>query len=231
MSKNKGSGATGCLMLLVVFVVIGSCNALGDDDEPALAPGGSTNQYAASGRTTTTAPKPPGEVIAVKKALDGDTIELTDGRVVDVLGIDSCDPGTYGGDEATRMAESTLTNQYNGVISMTQEPGIDKAPNGRLLRYIKIDSGQYDFGVDMVEYDHTGVLANNNGASKAYMDTLYAHDLELADKPPAGRFCGNPYPPSSGGGGGDIDVDIDHHDTNLPDGALTGGYCARKWWC
>ena len=28
----------------------------------------------------------------------------------------------------------------------------------------------------------------------------------------------------------DPDVHIDHHH-NLPDGALTGGYCARKWWC
>jgi hypothetical protein len=27
----------------------------------------------------------------------------------------------------------------------------------------------------------------------------------------------------------DVDVDVDHH--GLPDGALTGGYCARKWWC
>lgn len=26
------------------------------------------------------------------------------------------------------------------------------------------------------------------------------------------------------------DVDVDR-DGNLPDGALTGGYCARKWWC
>lgn len=27
----------------------------------------------------------------------------------------------------------------------------------------------------------------------------------------------------------DVHVDTDHHD--LPDGALTGGYCRRKWWC
>lgn len=27
----------------------------------------------------------------------------------------------------------------------------------------------------------------------------------------------------------DVDVDVDHH--NLPDGALTGGYCRHKWWC
>ena len=27
------------------------------------------------------------------------------------------------------------------------------------------------------------------------------------------------------------DVDIDAPDVDLPDGALTGGFCARKWWC
>lgn len=28
----------------------------------------------------------------------------------------------------------------------------------------------------------------------------------------------------------DVDVEVDD-DTNLPDGALTGGYCRKKWWC
>jgi hypothetical protein len=34
---------------------------------------------------------------------------------------------------------------------------------------------------------------------------------------------------SSSSSGGDVDVDVHHH--NHRDGALTGGYCARKWWC
>lgn len=28
----------------------------------------------------------------------------------------------------------------------------------------------------------------------------------------------------------DVHIDVDEHH-NLPDGALTGGYCRRKWWC
>ncbi|GAA4839936.1 hypothetical protein GCM10023201_32250 [Actinomycetospora corticicola] len=28
----------------------------------------------------------------------------------------------------------------------------------------------------------------------------------------------------------DVDIDVDE-DHNLPDGALTGGFCRRKWWC
>ena len=147
--------------------------------------------------------------------------------MIDVLGIDSCDPGTYGGDAAIRKAEGSLINKFNDSVSMTAEPGVDAAPNGRLLRYIQID-GKYDFGESMVEYDHTGVLQKNNGASKEYMDRLYAHDLEYADKPPAGRYCANPYPPTSGGGGG---IDIDGNHRNLRDGALTGGNCAHSKWC
>jgi hypothetical protein len=27
------------------------------------------------------------------------------------------------------------------------------------------------------------------------------------------------------------DVDVDRPHVNLPDGSLTGGYCAHKWWC
>ncbi|WP_207787480.1 thermonuclease family protein [Actinomycetospora cinnamomea] len=37
---------------------------------------------------------------------------------------------------------------------------------------------------------------------------------------------------STGSSTGDVpDVDVDRPHVNLPDGALTGGYCARKWWC
>lgn len=230
MKKQTG---TGCLWLVGLFVVVVSCNALsGNDADQTAATGESTNRYAAGSRTTTAPPLPPGaELITVNKALDGDTFELTDGRVVDVLGIDSCDPGTYGGKDATSQLDNHLTNPGNAPITMTQEPGVDKNPEGRLLRYVQNTSGKFDVGEEMVKYDHTGVLQKNNGASKVYMDRLYAADLEYAAKPPAGRFCEDPYPPSSGGGGG-VYVDGDgDRDYNAPDGALTGGYCARKWWC
>jgi endonuclease YncB( thermonuclease family) len=232
-SVSKKQTGAGCLWLVGLFVVVASCNAVtgNDSDSRTLASGQATDKYSSGNRTTTAPALPPGaEVITVRRALDGDTIELADGQVIDVLGIDSCDPGTYGGDEATQRAQDQLTNPYNQPITMTQEPGVDKGPNGRLLRYIQTTSGKYDFGESQVEYDHTGVLQENNGASRAYMDQLYAHDLEYAEKPPAGRFCTNPYPPSSGGGGG-VYVDGDDGDHNMPDGALTGGYCARKWWC
>lgn len=45
--------------------------------------------------------------------------------------------------------------------------------------------------------------------------------LPTATQPtPAATYSPAPLP----------EVDVDDH-VNLPDGALTGGYCARKWWC
>ena len=35
---------------------------------------------------------------------------------------------------------------------------------------------------------------------------------------------------SGSSGAGDVDIDVSH-DGGLPDGALTGGYCRKKWWC
>jgi len=58
----------------------------------------------------------------------------------------------------------------------------------------------------------------------------YAKDLEHAANPPSGRECGGPaYTPPTGS---DVDVYVDGgDDVTMPDGALTGGYCARTWWC
>ncbi len=84
----------------------------------------------------------------------------------------------------------------------------------------------------MVKYDHTGVHQGTDDAGPAYLQRLYAADLECAMNPPSGRECADPYPPVSSSGDGDADVYVDDDDDDgLPDGALTGGYCARRWWC
>lgn len=183
---------------------------------------------AATGAATTSATV--GVSLNLGRVIDGDTLELADGQRVRVLGIDSCEMGTYGGDEAKSMAESTLTNEYNAPFTLVAEPGApDKDKNGRLLRYITMNGGKFDFGESMVSYDHTGVYQGKNDASPEYVQSLLAKDTEYSTKPPSGRECGNPYP-STSSGGSDVDVpDVDV--PNLPDGALTGGYCARKWWC
>jgi site-specific recombinase XerC len=54
-------------------------------------------------------------VITVKRVIDGDGFELADGREVRVLGIDSCEMGTYGGAQAKAAAEALL----NGATLIT----------------------------------------------------------------------------------------------------------------
>lgn len=165
----------------------------------------------------------------MSRVIDGDTFELVDGRQVRVLGIDSCEAGTYGGQEAKRMAESDLTNPYDAPITMTREPGVDADQDRRLLRYVQLDG--YDFGEQMVRYDHTGVYQGRNDAAPDYIARLYAADTEYAANPPAGRSCADPYPPAPTTGNTYTYESDDDGDVNMPDGALTGGYCRGKWWC
>jgi endonuclease YncB( thermonuclease family) len=232
-------GAVHAFLGLVAFILLANVTA--------PTPASTVRAESTSGGTTTTPthsttntpattsrlphPESSGEEITVSRVIDGDTFELADGRTVRVLGIDSCETGTYGGEEAKRAAEGQLQNQFNGIITMTKEPSTpDTDRHGRLLRYVQLDSGQFDFGEHMVKYDHTGVYQGGNDASAAYLQRLYAADLEYAQSPPSGRECADPYADYRGGGSGGGSVDLDD-DYNMPDGALTGGYCARKWWC
>jgi endonuclease YncB( thermonuclease family) len=218
--RHKWVGAVALLL------VIGACNT----DQPQLGrtPQPATTTTTAPTTTTvvptptpTVPPTPAGEQVRLARVIDGDTLELADGRRVRVLGIDSCEMNTYGGKAAKAEAERLLDG---AAITLTEQPGVTVDRYKRLLRYVQI--GGTDFGVEMVRNDHTGVYGGKNDASRDYLDRLYAADLDYALNPPAGRSCEDPYPPvasdpqvSKGGDG------------NARDGALTGGYCARKWWC
>lgn len=220
---------------VIAFVaVIGSCSSMGDDTAPA--PQSQVTPQTAPAVLEPASLEPVetkfvGEEVTVTRVIDGDTFEISTGETIRVLGIDSCESKTYGGKEATSMAENNLTNPGNLPITITTEPGVDKDRYGRLLRYVQMDGGEYDFGQSMVEYDNTGVYAGDNDASDDYVQMLYAADLKYANNPPSGRECGDPYAEfrddSSSGG----NVEFGDKDYNMPDGALTGGYCARKWWC
>jgi micrococcal nuclease len=220
----------------VFVVVVGSCNAR--RSAPTADPAGASQALStASAAPTPTAAVAPSatpsgttaaaaqEAIIVSKVIDGDTFLLSDGRKIRILGIDSCEANTYGGKEATSMAESQLTNPSNQPITMTSEPGVDLDRFGRHLRYVQLDG--HDLGEFMVQYDHTGVYQGKNDAAQEYVARLTAGDVEFSSHPPAGRYCQNPYPSTSGSGGVDVDVPNGNH----RDGALTGGFCARKRWC
>lgn len=158
----------------------------------------------------------------VTDVVDGDTL-VVGGQKVRVLGIDACEAGTDGGEQAIATAETLLEGRQ---VTLRTQPGVDRDRDGRLLRYVDLSSGA-DFAESMVVFDHTGV--HQGRAPKSYAQ-------QLRDADPNGRSCSAPAPVTSEGDdtdygdGGSIDWPTPG-DQGTPDGALTGGYCKKKWWC
>ncbi|WP_433801095.1 thermonuclease family protein [Actinomycetospora sp. CA-084318] len=166
------------------------------------------------------APEPTGDTVTVTDVVDGETV-VAGGQRIRILGIDACDPSTYGGRQATSTAETYLEGQQ---VTLRTEPGVEQDRNGRLLRYVETGAG--DYGTLAVTYDHTRV----DDASRA--DASYLDELRSAD--PNGRTCSAPETSSPSTSDDDDHVSVPlprRGDNGLPDGALTGGYCAKKWWC
>lgn len=163
--------------------------------------------------------------LTVARIVDGDTLELSDGSTIRPLGIDSCETDTPGGANATASAGAWQGEE----VTLTAEPGVDTDRYGRLLRYVHSDE-LGDFGEYQVRYDHTGVYQGRNDASQAYLKQLYVKDTLYSTNPPSGRECGE-FPPPAPVDESPAYVPNNDDDDGMRDGALTGGYCARKWWC
>lgn len=215
---SKKGWAVGVIAFLAI---VGSCN-----NHEATTPTAPTAVAAAPTSTSqniapVTAPSTAtaaAEGTPVTRVVDGDTFEIAGGERVRVLGIDSCEMGTYGGTQAKQAAELQLDGES---VVLQQEPGVDRDRYGRLLRYVSTTSGS-DFGEMMVAATHTGAARGDSDASATRL-------AELREQDATGRDCSEPdVAPSRSAD--DVEVDVDD-DVNLPDGALTGGYCARKWWC
>ncbi|HWN28372.1 MAG TPA: hypothetical protein VNP37_15510, partial [Actinomycetospora sp.] len=128
--------AKGWAVGVVAFLaIVGSCN---QESEPtatvssAAAPAVTTTAPSSTVPVApTTAPRPTGETVTVTRVVDGDTFETAGGRRVQVLGIDSCEIGTYGGTRAKESAELSLDGRS---VVLEREPGVDRDESGRLLR-------------------------------------------------------------------------------------------------
>jgi endonuclease YncB( thermonuclease family) len=217
---SKKGWAVGVVAFLAI---VGSCN---QESEPtttvssAAAPAVTTTAPSTTVPIApTTTPQPTGETVTVTRVVDGDTFEIAGGRRVQVLGIDSCEIGTYGGTQAKESAELWLDGRS---VALEREPGVDRDEDGRLLRYVATTPGS-DFGETMVAQTHTGIDEDGDASAQRIAD-LRALDYSTRD-------CSEPdSAPSTSQY--DVDVELgDDDDDGLPDGALTGGYCARKWWC
>lgn len=100
------------------------------------------------------------EVLVVKRVVDGDTFELSDGEKVRLLGIDTPekyesgkldrDAESSGQDKKTIMKLGKLAGDYvrnfveGKTVILEKEPNYsDKDKNGRLLRWVYLEDGTF----------------------------------------------------------------------------------------
>ena len=95
--------------------------------------------------TTTQAPEP--EALLVSRVVDGDTVDMSDGTTVRLIGIDTPERGECGYQDASITLAVIVDGQ-----SVTLTPGArdDVDRYGRLLRYLDLESG-VDANLAMIE--------------------------------------------------------------------------------
>lgn len=105
--------------------------------QPGVAPAGTTQTATTAPATSTPA--------TVSEVVDGDTVRLSDGRRVRVIGIDTPERGQCGYEEATAHLETLVLGRQVALV-----PGAtsDADTHGRLLRYLDVDG--LDAGRDQI---------------------------------------------------------------------------------
>lgn len=139
------------------------------------------------------------EPLTVAHAVDGDTIELSSGETVRLIGVDTPESGECGYGEATQHM-SEIARGYR----VTLIPGArdDRDQYGRLLRYVEVDGqdvglAQINNGYAIARYDsrdgygahprESDYVAADAASDKAPCSTSFTY----IDPPPsscAGRF-------------------------------------------
>jgi endonuclease YncB( thermonuclease family) len=132
--------------LALIMGAAGGCGGAGlsGDDEPA-AP---VTSVAA------TAPVP-----TVTSIVDGDTVDLNDGRRVRLLGIDTPEQGECGFEQARDFARSTLLNHRVDVAPDPTQDSIDTY--GRSLLYITVGGMDYSIAVTGAGWAEHYIFNNN----------------------------------------------------------------------
>lgn len=128
--------------MLAVALLIGANSGrddverAGEDEAPATA-----SAAAATETETETAAQPAraearaaDHELTVTNVVDGDTLDLSDGRRVRVLGIDTPEKGECGFEEAREFARGTLLHEEVDVASDPTQDAVDR--NGRSLLYV-----------------------------------------------------------------------------------------------
>ncbi len=254
---------------LVVVAIVGSCsNAMRNDDESTatVSAAREIGAQAVAGGPAAAEPStvvvleaechsedtvydgeqtchPGGELVAVARVLDGNTLELDDSRIVRLLGVQVPDLDTCSGPGASEFTRGLVEGQQ---VKLHREPGVDADDDGRLLRYVQRSESPDRDGLPIYAHDlgHAIVLSGWGLPVEGRANPTYLENLRrasgIAEYQPDGIYappCGSPLVFGDDDGNGVADWEegsgdyVDSPDVNLPDGALTGGYCAGKWWC
>ena len=92
-----------------------------------------TTTAPATTTTTTTAP-----TVTVTRVVDGDTLEVSTGDTVRLIGIDTPERGECGYDEATNLLRLMVDQKPVSLVPGAQD---DRDRYGRILRYVEVDGG------------------------------------------------------------------------------------------
>ena len=118
-----------------------------------VAPATSTSAPASTTAPfVTSAPALPGLTAVV---VDGDTIDMSDGTRVRLIGIDTPEGGECGSDEASALIGSLIAGQ---IITLVPGARVDMDRYGRLLRYVEVagvdvDLAMIESGRAIARYD------------------------------------------------------------------------------
>lgn len=187
-----------------------------------------------------------GETVVVRDVIEGDTVDLVDGRRVRILGVDTPDPGTCGADEANAYTRSALIG--NRLVVLHRESGVTKDKQGRELgyfQYVGSDTDKYwaapasqDLGAHLA-IEGLADVHEGDGANSTYMKQIRS-SVDINKQMHSGVWgppCGKPAPgdepdptdasDSPGESNSDVYVDTDHSDDD--DGE--SGFCRRHRWC
>lgn len=167
----------------------------------------------------------------IKLVVDGDTLETSDGRRLQLIGVDAPETSACAGPAATAAAAQKVEGHQ---VLLYREAGRDRDKSGNLLVYVKYALGSYagaelteDLGVQLAR-DGWVKPYRQSGGNVAYMNevTSKSADAKISHDGQFGPPCGPDWPASGGGGSGD-----GLSAPNLRDGALTGGFCSHRRWC
>lgn len=90
-----------------------------------------------------------GEAAVVARVIDGDTLRLTDGREIQLIGVDAPEVDDCAGDDATRHSRTRVEGER---ITLHDEPGVGTDRSGRALAYVRYagPDTDYDLGYSLV---------------------------------------------------------------------------------